>query len=249
MRYLYFIIFIVIGFSAFSSNTLDSRKERILIHSGNEEYYKGNYNGAIGYYNMALKENPTSQIAEFNLASALVSQGTYTGDSIMLGQSVDLFSKLEKSNSKSIKLKSKFDLGNIAFNNKDYKGSIEYYKAVLREDPSNDLARKYLRMAQLKLKNQPSPKEEPKEDKKEESNNNKEQEKQNQNQQDQNQQDQNQQKKEQSNQNQSGNNRTDNLLESIEKKEQQTLMKINARRNNAKRREHEARGVMTDKPW
>ena len=74
--------------------------------------------------------------------------------------------------------------------------------------------------------------------------NNKEQEKQKQKQQDQ-----NQQKKEQSNQNQSGNNRTDNLLESIEKKEQQTLMKINARRNNAKRREHEARGVMTDKPW
>lgn len=47
-----------------------------------------------------------------------------------------------------------YNAGNIAYNDKDYSNSIEYYKVALRLNPDNDKARQNLRLAQLKLQDQ-----------------------------------------------------------------------------------------------
>lgn len=249
-NYSLLLIFIVLSiFRAYPSS--NSNK---LIFEGNEAYHNANYTEAINKYTEALNLDPTSEIAQFNIATALVVLGTETNDSAKVNLAEQKFKNLVRSNSKSISKKSNFDLGNIAYNKQDYKNSIDYYKKVLRTDPSDDLARKYLRMAQLKLQSQQN--QEQKNDNKEE----KEQEKNNENQQDnkeqqdkadkqEQQQNHNQSKQEEQQQPNTNNINSENLLKSIEDKEQQTLMRINARKNEAIRREHEASRANIDKPW
>ncbi len=252
-NYSLLLIFVILSiFRAYPSS--NSKK---LIYEGNEAYNNANYIDAINKYTEALNLDPTSEIAQFNLATALVVLGTETNDTAKVNLAEQKFKSLVRSNSKSISRKSNFDLGNIAYNKQDYKNSIEYYKKVLRTDPSDDLARKYLRMAQLKLQSQQN--QEQKKDNKEE----KEQEKNSENQQDNKEQqdnsDKQDQQKEQQNQNKNkqedqqqpntNNINSENLLKSIEDKEQQTLMRINARKNEAIRREHEASRANIDKPW
>ena len=249
--YLLFIIFFF-GLTAYPSN--NSKK---LIYDGNEEYDNSNYIEAINKYTEALNLDPSSEIAQFNLATALVVLGTETNDTVKINLAEDKFQSLVRSNSKSISKKSNFDLGNIAYNKRDYESSIEYYKKVLRIDPSDDLARKYLRMAQLKLKSNQS--EQNKDDKKEndekqqenkdDNNENKEKQQNDNNQHDKSDKQDQQQQNESQQQSTPNQLNSENLLKSIEEKEQQTLMKLNERKNEAIRREHEAGRANTDKPW
>ena len=256
-----FIIALIIGLALnlYSSNN-ESRKERNFISAGNDEYKNENYLSAIKNYKNALKVSPSSQVAEFNLASALVKQNTIKQDSTMLADAEKIFVGLKNSNSKSISQKSEFDLGNISFNKQDYKSSIDYFKSVLREDPSNEAARKNLRIAQLKLQEQQQNKnQENKEQQKEQEQNqdkqkDKKQEQKNKEQEEKQQEKQSQDKenkKDKQNQ-QSSSISADNaekILKSIEEKEQQTLLRINELNKKAKERQHQAQGRVTDKPW
>lgn len=146
-----------------------------------------------------------------------------------------------------------FNLGHIAYNQKNYQQSIDFYKKVLRNDPRNDRARKYLRMAQLQLQNnnqdkkdnqdkeaeKEKSKEEEKQDKKEENKDNNKEE-----------QDNTQQKKNQPAPPQQLNDaNAEKILKSIENKEQETLLRIKKRAIDAKRTDKEANGSFTDKPW
>ena len=248
----YYSLFLVILLTSY--NALSSNNSKKLIYEGNEEFIASNYIQAINKYTEALKLDPSSEIADFNLATALVTLGTATNDTVKINFAEKKLNSLSRSNSKSISNKSNFDLGNIAYNKGDYKASIEFYKKVLRVNPSDDLARKYLRMAQLKLQSKEEDQKENQEKEKEqnnEDNNNNEQQKDENKQDKQEQQDQKENQNNTDNQQQSGNNQSNaaNLLKSIEEKEQQTLMKINALKKEAIRREHEANRANTDKPW
>lgn len=256
-----FIIALIIGLALnlYSSNN-ESRKERNFISAGNDEYNNENYLSAIENYKNALKVCPLSQVAEFNLASALVKQNTIKQDSTMLADAEKIFVGLKNSNSKSISQKSKFNLGNISFNKQDYKSSIDYFKSVLREDPSNEAARKNLRIAQLKLQEQQQNKnQENKEQQKEQEQNQDKQEDKKQEQKNKEQEEKQQEKQSQDKENkkdkqnqQSSSISADNaekILKSIEEKEQQTLLRINELNKKAKERQHQAQGRVTDKPW
>lgn len=236
-----------------------SKKERNFIVAGNEAYKEANYNKAIENYRKALTLNPSSETAQFNLASALMCTAKSADiNTEPLKEASTIFTSLAKSSNKRIAQKSIFNLGHIAYNSKNYPASIELYKTVLRQDPDNDKARKYLRMAQLKLQqqqknNKQQDKEEDKEDKEDQSKEeNKEQEQQqpkeepkeqNQNQ---NQNQQQQQPEQQQNINDAN---AAKILKSIENKEQETLMRLNQRSKNARQMQHDARGKVTDKPW
>lgn len=256
-----FIIALIIGLALnlYSSNN-ESRKERNFISAGNDEYNNENYLSAIENYKNALKVSPSSQVAEFNLASALVKQNTIKPDSTLLANAEKIFVGLKNSNSKSISQKSKFNLGNISFNKQDYRSSIDYFKSVLREDPSNEAARKNLRIAQLKLQEQQkNNKQENKEQEKEQEQNQDKQEDKKQEQKNKEQQEKQQEKQSQDKENkkdkqnqQSSSISADNaekILKSIEEKEQQTLLRINELNKKAKERQHQAQGRVTDKPW
>ena len=153
MKYFkYIIAILILSISVVVNATeYDAKKVRNFIKDANELYAKANYKEAIKLYRKALELNPGSQVAEFNLASALISlQESRDSNSNSQQEAIRIFTNLSNTSGK-IAQKSLFNLGHIAYNNKDYQKSIELYKKVLRKDFRNDKARKYLRMAQMQL--------------------------------------------------------------------------------------------------
>lgn len=249
IKYIVAVIFIGLPFFSFA-NDGTTKKERNYITHGNEEYNNGNYQKAIQQYEEALKLNPGSQVAEFNIASALVNLPESKDlESKALQRAIKIFTNLSTSSSSNIAQKSLFNLGHIAYNQKKYQQSIDFYKKVLRNDPRNDRARKYLRMAQLQQQNQDKKdnqeeekeknKEEQKQDKKEKNKDSNKEEQEN-----------SQQNKNQPSSPQQLNDaNAEKILKSIENKEQETLLRIKKRAIDAKRTDKEANGSFTDKPW
>lgn len=243
---------LIFSTQTFANSDVSSREERTLISSGNEEYENGNYVKAMKSYRKALELNPFSQEAKFNLASTLVniSEKDYgNSESTPIEEATYIFEQLSKSStSKSIVNKSLFNLGHLAYNKGDYTSSIEYYKSILRNNPDDDKARMYLRMAQLKQNKENKDKsnnhqDEKQEDKKENNEENKD-------------------KNDKSTDNE--NNQTDNkqppkteeindanadrILKSIENKEKETLMRVK-HDENAKKTNRNASGRYIEKPW
>ena len=232
IKYIVTAIFIALSFFSYA-NDGTTKKERNYISLGNEEYHNGNYQKAIQQYEEALKLNPGSQVAEFNIASALVNLPESKDiESKSLQKAVKIFTNLSASSSSNIAQKSLFNLGHIAYNQKKYQQSIDLYKKVLRIDPRNDRARKYLRMAQLQLQNQNQDKKDENKD-----NNKSEQENSRQN------------KNQPSPPQQLNDANAEKILKSIENKEQETLLRIKKRAIDAKHTDKEANGSFTDKPW
>lgn len=247
IKYIVTSIFIALSFFSYANNGT-TKKERNYISLGNEEYHNGNYQKAIQQYEAALKLNPGSQVAEFNIASALVNLPESKDiESKSLQKAVKIFTNLSASSSSNIAQKSLFNLGHIAYNQKKYQQSIDLYKKVLRIDPRNDRARKYLRMAQLQLQNQNQDKKEDKEENKEEQKQDKKDENKDNNKSEQENSQQN--KNQPSPPQQLNDANAEKILKSIENKEQETLLRIKKRAIDAKRTDKEANGSFTDKPW
>lgn len=165
-----------------------SKQERNLINEGNNLYHQQRFADAEVLYRKALELKPTSQYAQYNLATALIRQSgskDLNKDNNPLTEAKSILSGLlEVADNDMIVEKASYNLGNIAFNNNDFKGAIEYYKNALRKNPANDQARQNLRLAQKKQQEQ-------------QNNQNQQQQQQQQNQnQDQNNKDQNQNKEE-----------------------------------------------------
>lgn len=201
------------------------KAERNLIKDGNKAFDAGNFQKALDCYNQALEIMPMSEAAVFNKALALtrLSGGQ---DSTMMAQAQKLYQGLSTTaTDTSIKEKANYNLGNMAFNSQDYAKSIEYYKRVLRSNPSNLKARENLRVAQLKL---------PPEDQQDQDQDQDQQ-------QDQQDQQQNQQQQQQQQpQPQQGN--SEQILQSMQNRENQT-------RKDAEKKEVNVNAAITDKPW
>ena len=145
-----------------------TKKERNLIVEGNQFYTDGKYTEAEAAYRKALTENPNSEMALFNLASALLRQApeaqknapqaqtdsTQNQMSEQLSAALEILQNLaENSPTSVIAGAAAYDLGNIAYRQQNYPQAIECYKQALRKLPKNEDARYNLRMAQLKNKN------------------------------------------------------------------------------------------------
>ncbi len=162
-RYIVFIFSIILAcssvFAATSGKNPDvvAKHVRTFIKKGNEAYHSGQYDVAETYYKDALQEDPNSALAQFNLALALLRQQT-AGNSAadtLRNMSKNYFQNVTGQKSDlSLVEKAYYNLGNIAFDEKDYATSIEMYKEVLRRNPDNIKARQNLRVAQIKLKDQ-----------------------------------------------------------------------------------------------
>lgn len=226
-----------------------TKKERNYIRQGNEQYTESHYRDAEVLYKKALEINPTSEIAQFNLASSLMKQsGSAQADSpnnpIMQADSI--FRNLaQNALNQNVKENSYYNLGNIAFDKQDYAQSIEMYKSALRINPENDEARENLRLAQLKKQEQEQNKDKNKEqnkDKEQQQDKNKDQNKdQNKDNQDQNKQDkedqnkdkqdqtQNQQQQKQDKQQSQGisDANAEKILKTMENEENATRRKVN----------------------
>lgn len=144
------------GAAAFAQST---RKERRSIMKGNELYKERNFVESQSAYEQALVENPNSAVARYNLGLSQIRQVSNPADTTdknkaILEKARKNFSDVAAlaSSKPGLAAKANFNLGNIEFNSKQFDKAIEYYKQALRIDPSDDKARKNLRIAQLNLK-------------------------------------------------------------------------------------------------
>ena len=139
-------------------NGADNKQERNFVSQGNALYRQKRYAEAETMYKKALSFSPNSEVARFNLASALIRQAGSTdanNGNTPLSDAMQLLTDLE-ANAQNMQIveKAAYDLGNLAFNQQNYQGAIDHYKNALRKNPDNDKARENLRLAQKKLEEQ-----------------------------------------------------------------------------------------------
>lgn len=143
-------------FVAVSAGGQTTKTERNLIKKGNQYYSEKKYSDAENCYNQALEKNPNSQIAKFNLATTLLrkrSANRTPQDSVLEKRAFDMLNAVaaDRTASKSLRQKSYYDLGRLAYDKEDYQSSVKHFEDALRIDPTDNQARKNLRMAQKKL--------------------------------------------------------------------------------------------------
>lgn len=161
-RLVYILVMAVMAASsAFTVSAESTRKERRLINRGNALYKERKFVEAQSLYQEAITENPTSAEARYNLGLSQVRQVANPADTssrnrAMLDGARKSFSEVASlaKTKPGLAAKANFNLGNLEFNAKDYQKAIEYYKQALRIDPSDDKARKNLRIAQKNLQKQ-----------------------------------------------------------------------------------------------
>lgn len=135
-----------------------TREERKAIEAGNKAYRNKDYAQALEYYSLAIDANPNSLVALFNQALATVQTGNalpgeqQNKKDEMMTKATDAFANVAKhgADNPSLASRASYNMGNIAFNKKDYQGAIDSYKQALRLNPSDADARRNLRIAQLR---------------------------------------------------------------------------------------------------
>ena len=135
-----------------------TKQERVCLRNGNKLYEKKRYAEAEVEYRKALQANPASEKAQFNLATALMRQGSVTSqendDKNPMKQAEGMLTNLAKgAQDKQLRGKASYDLGNIAYGRQQYDQAVEFYKHALRCNPDDEQARHNLRLAQLKSSN------------------------------------------------------------------------------------------------
>ena len=246
-----------------------TKQERVCLRNGNKLYEKKRFAEAEVEYRKALQANPASEKARFNLATALMRQGSATAQqndekNPMIQAEGILANLAEGAQDKLLRGKACYDLGNIAYGRQDYGKAVEMYKHALRCNADDDQARRNLRLAQLKKQEQDKNKDKNKnndqnkdqnQDNKDQNKNqnkdqNKDQDKQNQ---DQNKDKQNQNQNNQNNQDQQqkpqqggmSQQNAEQVLKAMQDRERATQQRINAQQAQQQRHERQR----TNRKW
>lgn len=151
----------LIGISAVPMAQASTRAERRLVTKGNKLYTERKFVEAESVYQEALRENPQSTSARYNLGLSQLRQVKNLKDSTPKTQKLiegarQNFTEAARNVKQrpGIAAKANYNLGNMEFNMEQYQKAIDYYKQSLRIDPDDDNARRNLRIAQKKLQQQ-----------------------------------------------------------------------------------------------
>lgn len=216
-----------------SSLTESWRGERNAIRSGNTFANDSNWHKALQQYDEALLVNDKSIRARYNKGVALMHLTSDDGSSSTQQQAAQLFQSVvpdAMAHDTDIARRALYNLGNIAYNGRQYDQAIQSYEASLRIDPDQPNARYNLRLAQLK---------------KEQQDQNQDQQQQQQQQQEQKQQEQQQQEQQQQQQQpqeQPMTQSAEQLLQAMQNQENKTRQRVNEQPEPSQRRQ-------PDKPW
>lgn len=215
-----------------------NRKERQLVNQGNKLFKDGHFLEAGEKYQQALKEEPESKEALYNLGLTFIRRASSAQADSLRQQLFKAGADAMQNVAQGIKDKpllaadAIFNLGNIAFNSEDYAKAVEMYKSALRINPDDEKTRRNLRIAQKKLQQQDQDQNQDKDQNQDQDKNDQDKQDQDKNQdKDQNQdQDKNQ---EQNNQQQPELNpqAAEQILKAMENKENQTRARVNKSNN------------------
>lgn len=222
---------------SFDASATKNRKERRMVTQGNELFKGGHYLEAAEKYQQALKLEPSSKEALFNLGLTYIRRAQST-------QSDSLRAQLAKAGADAMQTVAQvadekpalaasalFNLGNLAFNSEDYAGAVQMYKQSLRIRPEDENTRRNLRIAQKKLKNNQDDKNND-QDKQDKDNQDQDKQDQDQNKQDQNQdQNQNPDQQQQPKEQEINPQAAEQILQAMENKENQTRARVNKSNN------------------
>lgn len=132
------------------------RGERRAIKEGNKLVEEGNLGEALAKYNEALRENPESAVAKFNIAMTQInlaksSQANDSTSQKLMEAGVATLNTVAQLgfDNPDVSSKAFYNLGNLAFEQKQYGQAIEMYKNSLRINQNFFEARRNLRIAQL----------------------------------------------------------------------------------------------------
>ena len=235
---LLFSLTTVLGNAVGASATVN-RQERRLVDKGNSYYKDGHYLEAGEMYQKALKIEPQSKEALYNLGLTYIRRASAAQSDSLRQQLVKVGAEAMQAVAQAAKEKpgiaadALFNLGNIAFNSEDYAQAVAMYKQSLRIRPEDEKTRRNLRIAQKKLQqNQDQNQDQNKDQNKDQDQKQDQQQDQNQDQnkdQDQNQQ-QNQDQKQQQ-QPEINPQAAEQILQALENKENQTRARVNKSNN------------------
>lgn len=223
-----------------------TKVERKSIAKGNKLFNDGKFEEAEAEYRKAIQSNPNSEVAKYDLASALIGRATTaendTTATKFINEATTLLQKLAKdAKQPEVKEWANYDLGNLAFNDEKYKEAVEAYKESLRVNPENDATRENLRLAQKKLENQQQDQQDQNKDDKKDQNQDQNEDKKDQDKQDQDKKDQNEDQQQPPQQQQQpqpqGGISDDNarqILRAMENEENATRQRFNQRNQNGR---------------
>lgn len=231
--------------TSFDVHATPNRKERRAVTQGNELFKEGHYLEAGEKYREALKIDPSSKEALYNLGLTYIRRAGVAQSDSLRAQLVKTGAEAMQTVAQAAKEKpslaadAMFNLGNIAFNSEDYANAVQMYKSSLRIRPEDENTRRNLRIAQKKLKqnednqNKDDQKDDQKEDQKEDENKDQNKDK-NKDQQDQQQQDQPQNDQQQPKEQEINPQAAEQILNAMENKENQTRARVNKSNNGEK---------------
>ena len=154
------LLIVAAAVPAFAQKDASTKILRNTIREGNEYYDKGNFAKALESYEVALQLDPSSQIATYNKALALLNmagedtKGSENDPRQQAAQLLEQVGNACMASDSTLAEKAFYNLGNMAYNDQDYGKSIERYKQALRINPDNNRTRQNLRLAQLKKQEQ-----------------------------------------------------------------------------------------------
>lgn len=118
----------------------------ILVHKGNQEFAKKNYESSSSQFLNAIQLNDNHFAAHYNLANSLYKRKMFE----------EAKAEYTKADQLAISLPDKaaalYNLGNVHMQTNDSKTAAEFYKKALKQDPYNEKIRKNYEIAKLKEK-------------------------------------------------------------------------------------------------
>ncbi|MFT3910078.1 MAG: VWA domain-containing protein [Ferruginibacter sp.] len=131
-----------------SSFTFAQQNEKAIIKKGNEAYKKNDFVKAATEYTNALKKNPSSPIAQFNLGNAMY-KSDKKDEAVKAYE--DALKQLDAPDEKS---NAYYNKGVVFQNDKKLQECIDAYKNALKLAPGNEDARQNLQKALKEQKQQ-----------------------------------------------------------------------------------------------
>ena len=253
-------LFLLISFSGIAQDKKNEIKieqpEKQLIRQGNEFYKQNNFVDAEVQYKKALEENLNYEKANYNLGNAIYQQNRFK-------EALPLYELVSKTTeNKLTKAESFHNIGNSMMKEKQYDKAVEAYKNSLRNNSKDDETRYNLALAQKLLKQQQDQNKDNKDQNKDKKEDKKDQDKKDQDQKDDQNKDQDKDKKDQDKkddqnkdqeegkdkqqpkpqQNKLSPQQIKQLLEAMNKEENKTQKKVNAKKA-------QGRKVKQEKDW